>query len=91
MKLTFINCFWLLVPLFLWNAIFIPKLTQAGFASDADVPRWNLVLEVILRVAVFALPLLLPLQWNSALSKTGLALYLAGVLIYFGSWLPLVY
>lgn len=91
MKLSFLNCFWLLVPILLWNVVFIPKLTQAGFKSDANVPPWILVLEGILRVVVFAFPLLLPLQLKDQWSKTGLVVYIVGTLIYLGSWLPLVY
>jgi hypothetical protein len=74
-----------------WNLVFTPKLTQEGFKSDANVPSWILILETILRVIVFALPLLLPLQLKDQWSKMGLTVYIVGTLIYFGSWLPLVY
>jgi hypothetical protein len=89
--LSIVNCFWLLIPIFLWNAILTPRLTHAGFQSDADVPSWILMLENVLRIAVFALPLLLPLQWNDQREKIGIIVYVAGTLIYFCSWIPLVY
>ena len=91
MKFSLLNCFWLLIPIFVWNAIFTPKLTQEGFESDANVPAWMIVLEHILRAVVFILPLLLPLHLKDQWSKIGLALYIVGTLVYFGSWLPLVY
>ena len=91
LKLSVWNCFWLLVPILLWNIIFTPRLTQEGFKSGADVPPWILVLEGILRVIVFAFPLLLPLRLKDQWSKGGFVVYSVGTLIYLGSWLPLVY
>jgi len=91
MKLSLLNCFWLLVPILLWNVLFTPKLTQEGFTSDKNVPRWILVAETVLRVIVFAFPILLPLQWADHLSKVGIVVYVVGTLIYFGSWVPVIY
>ena len=91
MKLSLLNCFWLLVPILLWNVLFTPKLAQEGFRSDENVPRWILVAETVLRVVVFALPVLLPLQWADRLSRAGIVVYVVGTLIYCGSWIPLVY
>ena len=58
-KLQLLNCFWLLIPIFAWNAIFTSRLPQAGFKSDAGVRRPVLVAEQVLRIAVFVGPLLL--------------------------------
>ena len=91
MKFSILNCFWLLIPIFVWNAIFMPKLTQEGFESDGNVPAWMLVSEHVLRAIVFILPLLLPLRLKDQWSKIRLFSYIAGTLVYFGSWLPLVY
>jgi hypothetical protein len=38
---------------------------------------------------VFAYPLLLPLQVSSAASRVGSIVYGLGLLVYFGSWIPL--
>jgi hypothetical protein len=40
---------------------------------------------------VFLWPLLLPLSRQDAHDRAGLALYGLGILIYFASWLPLIY
>jgi hypothetical protein len=40
------------------------------------------------RIFVFLLPLLLPLQLEGDTSKAGLWIYILGTLIYFASWLP---
>ncbi len=81
----------LLLPVFAWNAIFASRLPQSGFKSDAGVPRVILVTEQVLRIAVFLWPLFLPLRWQDRQSRAGLALFLLGLLIYFVSWLPLLY
>lgn len=90
-KLQLLNCFWLLLPIFAWNAIFASRLPQIGFKSDAGVPRPVLVAEHVLRIAVFIWPLFLPLRWQDPEGRTGLALFLLGVLGYFAAWLPLLY
>jgi hypothetical protein len=56
-KLQLLNCFWLRIPIFAWNAVFTSRLAQEGFQSDAGVPRSVLVTEQALRIAVFILPL----------------------------------
>ncbi len=94
-KLTWLNCFWLILPLLAWNLVYGPKLTDPRITSDANSPAWLLMAENITRIGVFILPLLMPLprgaDWQSALPKAGLAIYLIGVLVYFGSWLPLLF
>jgi hypothetical protein len=90
-KLQLLNCFWLLIPIFVWNAIFASRLSQEGFKSDAGVPKPVLAAEQVLRIAVFIGPLLLPLRWQDPRSQAGLLLFAEGLLIYFASWLLLIY
>lgn len=87
-KLVWLNCLWLILPLLIWNLAYGPKITDPRITSDAHSPAWLLIAENITRIVVFALPLLLPLQLREPLSKTGLALYIVGTLIYFASWMP---
>jgi hypothetical protein len=47
-RLQLLNCFWLLLPVFAWNAVFASRLPQAGFKSDAGVPRPILWAENVL-------------------------------------------
>jgi hypothetical protein len=49
-----------------------------------------LVAENILRILVFALPVLMPLHMKDTLDKAGLIIFILGTLIYFASWLPLI-
>jgi len=89
-KGIFINCFWLLIPLLVWNVVLGPKIIQESILSDAYSPKWLLLAENITRIIVFVFPLLLPLHLNSSLQRAGLFLYLLGTLIYFGTWIPLL-
>jgi hypothetical protein len=90
-KIQWLNCMWLLVPLLMWNIILAPKIELAAILSDAHSPAWLLMAENIIRVIVFAFPLLLPLRVKNGMIKTGLVIYLAGTLIYFASWIPIVW
>jgi hypothetical protein len=84
------NCFWLVVPVLLWNLIFTLRLTQEGYRSDARVAKWVLVPEIVLRIVVLGYPLFLPLQFGDLASRIGLVIYLVGLLVYFGSWIPVL-
>ena len=90
-KLQWLNCFWLLLPVFVWNGALTSRLPQAGFQSDAGVPQPILMAEWLLRIAVFVWPLFLPLRWHSRQNRVGLILYGVGLVIYCTSWLPLIY
>jgi hypothetical protein len=90
-KLQWLNCFWLLIPAFVWNIALASRLAQAGSATDAGVPQPVLAAEWALRIAVLAWPLFLPLRWDRQPGRTGLVVYCLGMLVYFASWLPLIF
>lgn len=81
------NAFVLITPLIVWNVVLWPRLPD-DFPNDEGVPSWLLRVELILRIAVFAGPLLLAFGWDSAIERIGLALYALGTVVYFASWLP---
>jgi hypothetical protein len=91
LNLQWLNCFWLLIPILAWNVVFSSKLAHPAFDYDQAAPKWVLQLENVLRAAVMILPLFMPMQWDTSLSKIGVAVYLIGLLVYFGSWIPLMY
>lgn len=90
LKMQWLNCFWLLVPILAWNVAFSSKLAHPAFEFDEAVPNWVLLLEYILRAAVMILPLFMHLHWDSAHRKAGIAVYLVGMVVYFASWIPLM-
>lgn len=86
-----LNCLWLMLPLLVWNIILGPRIKDARITSDGYSPRLLLLAENVIRIIVFMLPLLLPLQLKDIISKAGLWIYIAGTLIYFVSWLPFLF
>ncbi len=89
-EIRLINCLYLMIPLLAWNLALAPRITQEKVFSDAHSPAWLLVAENLFRLGVFILPLLIPLRLDSLLSKAGLAVYIAGTLIYFATCIPLL-
>lgn len=91
LKLQVLNHIWLLIPIFVWNIIFAKRLPQEGFHSDIGVPQAILIAAHMLRMVIFIWPLFLPLQWNDMLSQFGIIIYIAGLLFYLFTWVPLLY
>ena len=89
-NIQLVNCFYLMIPILLWNLVLGSRITQAKVTSNAHSPKWLLEVEEGLRVIVFAFPLLMPLGWSGGWRQAGLALYGVGTLIYFAAWLPLL-
>ncbi len=90
-KIVWLNCLWLMLPLLAWNLVYGPRIRDPRITSDVHSPAWFLIAENITRIIVFALPLLFPLQFRESLSRAGLVIYIFGTLIYFVSWLPLLF
>ena len=94
LELYWLNCIWLILPLLAWNLILGPRISDPRVTSDSHSPKWLLIAENIVRILVFALPLLIPLprgvNGQPALAKAGLAVYILETLVYFVSWLPLL-
>lgn len=98
-RLAWLNCFWLILPILIWNLIYSPKITDTRITSDAHSPAWLLIAENVTRIAIFILPLLIPLPVGAdrdppllvhSVGRIGLMVYVISTLIYFASWLPLL-
>ncbi len=87
------NCFILLIPVFLWNVIFADKLPELYRRNNFwnNIPDFIKILENILRIIVFFFPLFLKLEIKELQQKIGLLIYVAGIFVYFMSWLMQVY
>lgn len=82
-----LNCFWLFVPVFIWNAIFYKKLPEYYQPAIWDnIPKVLDVTENGLRYLSFFIPILLKIGFSTSTQRIGLALYLVGLLVYFASW-----
>ena len=88
-----LNGFLLIAPILIWNGIFYSRLPAQYQPEIFELGIHPLISfgENILRIAVFGLPLLFMLGLSTKSQKLGLGLYLAGVIIYFLSWLPLIF
>lgn len=89
----FLNCFLLTLPILVWNILLTNELPKA-FQPEIfwnKIPAFLTYGENIFRTIVFALTLFIPLSISTPLQKKGLLLYLGGTLLYFGSWLTLIY
>jgi hypothetical protein len=56
-----------------------------------NIPYFIRISENILRAIVFFLPLLLKLEINEPQQKIGFLIYMAGIGVYFMSWLMQIY
>ncbi len=87
-----LSCFLLTLPVMIWNIILTDNL-PSDFQPDifwSDIPSFIAYGENISRALVFGLALLMPLRIATPLQKNGLLLYIAGVLVYFASWIVLI-
>ncbi|MGA0558796.1 hypothetical protein ACO2Q8_19210 [Larkinella sp. VNQ87] len=86
------NSFLWLVPVMVWNSALTDQLPRP---FQADV-FWNNISPFLAygenssRMAVFALALFTPFHLSTRVQKTGLCLYLVGLLVYFAAWLVLI-
>lgn len=88
-----INCFLLTIPIMVWNILLADKLPKAFQAEIFwnDIPIFLTYGENISRIIVFACTLLMPLSFATTTQKRGLYLYILGTILYFASWLALIY
>lgn len=93
MKKYLYTCFMLLLPVLLWNIVFVNRLPEV-YTNKAiwdDIPSWLMLSEHALRMVVFMAPLFLKISFKLKTQKAGLALYLIGLLLYFLSWIWQIY
>jgi hypothetical protein len=89
-----LSCFWLVVPILAFNVLFAHDLPRSyqGDAFRRDVPRAIAIPENVLRGLVLFLTALMPVAKAGARTrKVGVALYVAGTLVYVASWLVLMF
>ena len=83
-----LNGILLFIPVFIWNAVFFKRLPDFYQPENWDnIPKALDVSENILRYSSFVMPILFKLDFSTVSQRIGLVLYLAGLLIYFISWM----
>jgi hypothetical protein len=86
------NCFWLLIPILAFNLIFTRQLPATYHTGVfwKGIPQAIAVPENLLRTLVMILPVFMRLGVSTQRQRIGFGLYLAGLLIYFASWIALI-
>jgi hypothetical protein len=92
-KYYLLNCFLLTIPILLWNIFLSAKLPLAYQPEFfwKDIPFVLALGENGSRIVLFLLTCLMPLQISTPEQKKGMLLYLTGTILYFMSWLLLIY
>lgn len=88
-----LSCGLLVLPAAVWNIVLASRLPSA-FQPDEfgrDIPAPLAFAESGLRIAVFALPFLMPLAMAAPGAGRALLVFGAGTLLYFASWLALIW
>jgi hypothetical protein len=86
------NCFWLLVPILVFNLLYasqLPAAYQAGVFWK-QIPKAIAIPENLFRALVMILPVFMRLSVSSSRQRFGLGLYLLGFLLYLASWAALI-
>jgi len=84
-----VSCFILLIPIFLWNIVFVKKLPEPYKINSFwdDVQKFIKTSENILRAIVFFFPLFLKLEINDLQQKIGFLIYMIRICVYFTSYI----
>jgi hypothetical protein len=87
------SCGLLLLPIFIWNAVFTRYLPAAWSGAEfwRDIPALLVHTENAFRLIVSALPFIMPLELTSPIQRRGLVVTCIGTSLYFVSWLPLMF
>jgi len=87
------NCFLLLLPILLWNVIFM-KVLPVQFQKATfwhNIPKYIKFPENILRIVVFVFPLLMKFSIAEPHQRLGFMLYILGYAYIFLSWVAQIY
>ena len=88
-----LNCFLLITPALILNLLWatrLPPMWQVDFFWK-DIPPAIAYGENISRIFINFLPVFMPLRVSTKRQRTGLVIYIIGMLIYFLAWILLVY
>jgi len=91
-NIIFSNGFIFIAPILVWNLIFTKRLPKPYGTDefDAGISKPILIGENSLRIIVFLIPLFIKVNQNELLNDVGFSIYMAGLLLYFMSWIMLI-
>jgi hypothetical protein len=82
------TCFWIFIPIIIFDIIFFSKL-PSHYLKKIIHPIVNI--ETITRIITIALSLIMAIHSENKSGKTGLIIYILGVIIYFFSYFVEIY
>ena len=88
-----LNCFVLTIPILVWNILLtdkLPKTTKPEILIQ-NIDPFIIYAENIIRIVVFTMMAFMPIKISKAIQWQGLLLFFFGTLVYFASWLFLIY
>lgn len=89
-KASLFNCFWLVLPVLLWNLAFSLPGKYAAPIFWCDIPHLVTDGENVSRLLVILVPLVLVPHLRRRSQRLGLLLYSVGLAAYAASWLVLI-
>jgi hypothetical protein len=92
-KALLTNGYILIIPILVWNSLFTAKLPPAydPKSFNSNIPLFILIGENIFRAIIFILPLLFKINITSVQGKQGFIIYIFGSILYYMSWLLLMF
>ena len=89
----FLNCFILTIPILIWNILLTDKLPKTNKSEILiqNISPYIIYPENIVRIIVFTMMAFMPIKISKKIQKQGLLLFLIGTLLYFVSWLLLIF
>jgi hypothetical protein len=93
LKIIITNGYVLIIPILLWDYLFTSKLPSQYNPQtfNSNIPLYIKNMENIFRTVILTLPLLFRIDISSSIGKKGMFLYIVGSVIYYVSWLLLMY
>jgi hypothetical protein len=93
MNLISSNGFIPILPIMLFNLLFSSKLPEEFESKifDSDIPVLIDYGEKIFRILIFGFSFFVKTDVYTSAGRIGLIIYIVGVLMYFLSWLPLIF
>ena len=89
----FLNCFVVTIPILIWNILLtdkLPKTTKPEILIQ-NISPFIINAENSIRIIMFTMMAFMPIQISKPIQKKGLLLFTIGTIIYFISWLVLIY
>jgi hypothetical protein len=82
------NCFWLLLPVLLWNGLLARRLPKPYRRDEfwRDIPGWVGAGENTFRIAILILPFLMPIRMATSGQRAGFVVYGIGLALYCLAW-----